>query len=340
MAGTFIITGAAGGLGLALAENIINRSEGFNCIFTVRNKAASNAKPLHALVDATKKEAEIRELDLSTLDAIRTFAEHINQKVASRQLPPIRALILNAAVVPINNQRLYTTIGNNENKLEMSFAVNHLANFLLAMLLLESMDRETGRIVLVSSHAHDPKGADMRKYDSEKLAWDLEEISQGKELPEPGDEGNDVMRRYGMSKLCQIIFMHALQRRLNTTPGLDKICVLAVNPGAMVHSNILTKMNPFMRYVAGPMALGVFTVMSYVKPDGIMRTVAKSAADVERAALAVNDPKLGKYPKDIYLDGARLVKPAEDSFNKERQRELWDVSFKLAGLKESDTALS
>lgn len=211
MAGTVIITGAAGGLGLALAEKTINHPEPLTKIFTIRDCSAANAQPLVSLVE-THEDAEIEELDLSDLDAVRKFALDINQRVASEQLPPIRALILNAAIIPFSNQRLYVSAESEEKKMEMMFAVNHLANFLLTLLLLESMDREQGRIVLVSSHAHDPKSPTMRKHSAEKLGWDLEEISRGRTLPDPGDEANDTMRRYGMSKFCQILFMYSINQ--------------------------------------------------------------------------------------------------------------------------------
>ncbi|KAL1641000.1 hypothetical protein SLS58_006442 [Diplodia intermedia] len=336
MTGTVVLTGAAGGLGSALAENIVSRQEPDACIFTVRNQSSANAQPLHALRDtAHGKTIEIHELDLATLDSVRAFAADINKRVASQQLPRISVLILNAAVIPAGNQRLYTNADGA--KIEMMFAVNHLANFLLTLLLLPSMDGEKGRVVLVSSHAHDLQSASLSKYRPEKLPWDLDEIARGEQTPEPGDEANDVMRRYGMSKLCQILFMHELQARIDATPHLNGVCMLAVNPGAMIHSNMLNKLdNPVMKYAVGPIAAGVFRAVQYFNPDGIMRTVERSAADVQKAAFSFDDPLLGSHPKGLYFDGAKIVKAAEDSFDETKQKELWDFSVKLAGLSEDD----
>src|SRR5947209_1674379 len=64
--------------------------------------------------------------------------------------PPLRALILNAAFQEATTQTL------TEDKRDMTFAVNYLANFLLVLLLLRSMDEEYGRIVFVSSWSHNP----------------------------------------------------------------------------------------------------------------------------------------------------------------------------------------
>ncbi|KAL1617805.1 D-lactate ferricytochrome c oxidoreductase [Diplodia seriata] len=335
MTGTVILTGAAGGLGFALAESIVTRPEANACIFTVRNQSSANAQPLHALPDtAPGKTIETHELDLATLDSVRAFAADINKRVASQTMPRIRALILNAAVIP-GKQRLYTNADGA--KVEMNFAVNYLANFLLTLLLLPSMDGENGRVVLVSSHAHDLQSATLSKHRPENLPWDLEDIARGVRTPEPGDEANDVMRRYGMSKCCQIMFMHQLQARIDATPRLNGVGVLAVNPGAMIHPNMLNKLDsPVMKYVVGPIAAGVFRAVQCFNPDGILRTVERSAADVQRAAFSLDDPLLGSQPKDLYLDGSKIVKPAADSFDETKQRELWDFSVKLVGLNEDD----
>lgn len=117
---------------------------------------------------------------------------------------------------------------------------------------------------------------------------------------------------------------------------MKAICVLVVNPGAMVHAGILSKMNSLMRYVVGPVAADVFRAVSRVNPDGIMRMVEKSTADIQRAASSLDDAQLGGHPKGLYIDGPRIVRPAESSFDKAKQRELWDFSMELVGLDEDD----
>lgn len=107
----------------------------------------------------------------------------------------------------------------------------------------------------------------------------------------------------------------------------------------MAHSNIFNKMNPFMRNVVGPITLGVFKFLNYLNPNGLIRTVERSAADVDRAAFGIVDPVLGKYPKGVYLDGAKRVEPAADSFDEDKQKELWDFGMKLVQVEERDTAL-
>lgn len=38
---------------------------------------------------------------------------------------------------------------------EMSWQVNHLSNFVLVLLLLQSMDKKNGRILIVGSWSHE-----------------------------------------------------------------------------------------------------------------------------------------------------------------------------------------
>jgi NAD(P)-dependent dehydrogenase (short-subunit alcohol dehydrogenase family) len=158
MPGTIIVTGAAGCLGLAVAETVLNRNESYNCLFTVRDKDAARAKPLHDLIasSSNNNEASTPEIDLSRLDSIRAFASNLNRKVSSGELPPIKALILNAAFFMEKGSLQFTQDDKDVKGFEMHFAVNYLANFLLTLLLLESMDKEHGRIVYVSSWKHDP----------------------------------------------------------------------------------------------------------------------------------------------------------------------------------------
>ncbi|KAH7041941.1 hypothetical protein B0J12DRAFT_216166 [Macrophomina phaseolina] len=206
MSGTIIVTGAAGGLGLAISEIVLQQSDAFACILTVRDEHAANARTVRERMNSSKgsRQAEVAELDLSSFESIRNFADHINSSVSSGKLPPIRALILNAAYIPVGPERKYAKTSIDGKQLEMCFAVNFLANAQLSLLLLKSLDKENGRIVYVSSMESDPKKS---RFSSEKLAWDLEDLAFPKQPPQPGDEANDAMRRYGVAKLCNIMFM-------------------------------------------------------------------------------------------------------------------------------------
>lgn len=209
MPGTIIVTGAAGGLGLAIAETVLTRPESFDCLFTVRNNDAPRAKQLHQLIASSvnNHKASTPEIDLGRLDSIRSFACDVNAKVSSGKLPPIKALILNAAFFMEKGSLQFTQDDKDVKGFEMHFAVNYLANFLLTLLLLESMDREHGRIVYVSSWKHDAALRVNQGHKPEKLKWDPEELAHPKGQVSAGDEAADAMRRYGSSKLSLVMFM-------------------------------------------------------------------------------------------------------------------------------------
>ena len=149
--GTILITGANGGLATAFIDQLIETNLPYLGVFTVRGNSAQSSAALRKLVSNAYFPHSILTLDLDDLASVRNFAKDINSKVSGQKLPKIRALILNAAIQTFKGVT-YTKDG-----IEMAFGVNYLANFLLILLLLESMDPEMGRIVIVSSFTHDPE---------------------------------------------------------------------------------------------------------------------------------------------------------------------------------------
>ena len=148
--GSIVITGANGGLGSALVSRIVNTSfgSGYYGIYTVRNP--STAKSVKTILSrAPMHEHDLLGLDLSSLASVRSAAAEINEKIARGTVPRIRALILNAGYQDSAEQ---TMSGDG---IDMSFQVNYLSHFLLTLLLLQSMDKEDGRILVVGSWSHE-----------------------------------------------------------------------------------------------------------------------------------------------------------------------------------------
>ena len=74
---------------------------------------------------------------------------------------------------------------------ESHFAINYLANFLLALLLLPSMDKEKGRIVFASSWTHDPAhpmNAFIKEEGHKTILTDPFDLANPKKADEKGDE--------------------------------------------------------------------------------------------------------------------------------------------------------
>lgn len=97
--GTIIVTGANGALGVAIVGHITKRPElasNYVGVYTVRKAAsATQLKKTLGRMPASHKHQAV-DMDLGSIANVRKAAEDINRQVAEGQLPPIRALILNA----------------------------------------------------------------------------------------------------------------------------------------------------------------------------------------------------------------------------------------------------
>jgi NAD(P)-dependent dehydrogenase (short-subunit alcohol dehydrogenase family) len=106
---------------------------------------------------------ETLSLDTSTLASVRPGAKVIHDCVAGGALPPICARILNAAI-HYNQGQTFTNDG-----LESNFGVDYLSNILLVLLLLQSMGKESGRIVIISHNHPDTRNSHIK--DSHKIIF-------------------------------------------------------------------------------------------------------------------------------------------------------------------------
>ena len=97
--GSVIVTGANGTLGAAIVRDIIHDEDlaaSYTGLYTARR--ALTASTLQAALNSSSfpHHEQVLDLELSSLARVKSFADRINEKVSNGQLPPIRALILNA----------------------------------------------------------------------------------------------------------------------------------------------------------------------------------------------------------------------------------------------------
>ncbi|KAI0534426.1 hypothetical protein GGR58DRAFT_516144 [Xylaria digitata] len=348
--GSILVTGANGGLGSAIVQHIIDSpslAKTYHGIYTVRNtdRGAATVSGVLRKAGSAGHAYDLVPLDLSSLASTRKAAEDINRRVADGSIPPIRALILNAA------WQEYTTHTMTDDGFDMTFQANHLSHFLLTLLLLKSMDKKNGRIVVLGSWSHDTSdprntvGGILQAYEDEK--WNLifkepidtEPLARGK-WSTPDDEpgsGNTGYRRYGASKLCEIMFMRELAKRIKTDLGLSSIGVAAVDPGAMP-TGLTRRTSSKILKVAGLIAGPLMTVLSKLSPNGHYRTPAQSANDVINAAF---DTKiLGERPDAVYMNGASVGDVGPEAKDAAKCERVWKDSIGFAQIKEGDTVLA
>jgi retinol dehydrogenase-14 len=210
---TVLVTGATNGIGLETAAElaragarviIVGRDAGRVATARATVKASSGAEPASYVCD------------FSSLKAVNRLADEV-----LRDVPRLDVLINNAGTV--FSKRTLTADG-----LEATFAVNHLAPFLLTQRLLPLLTASApSRIITVASGGHHAGTLDF-----DDLGY---------------ERGYQIMRAYRRSKLANVLFAAELARRLNGTGVTSN----SVHPGRVAtniwsHAPLWTR--PLIRF--------------------------------------------------------------------------------------------
>ncbi|MEN8162253.1 MAG: SDR family NAD(P)-dependent oxidoreductase, partial [Myxococcota bacterium] len=178
----FVLTGATAGIGQAAAEAFAAAGADLLLVARSRERAERTAERLREKRPGCN--VDIVLADLASQAQIRRVAEEI-----LAACPRIDVLFNNAGLVNLRRRET-------EDGIESTFAVNHLAYFLLTNLLVPRLRETPGaRIVLTASDAH-------------RMAGPLDFDDLGFE------RGFSGMRAYGRSKGANILYTRELARRL------------------------------------------------------------------------------------------------------------------------------
>ena len=189
-----VVTGATSGIGLVTAEALARR--GATLIVVGRNPERGAAIVRRIQQETGNSAVELMVADLSAQAQVRQLAREIRRRFAR-----LDVLVNNAGA--LFGQRQLSQDG-----IEMTFALNHLAYFLLTNLLLDCLKASTSaRIVNVSSEAH-------RRARLDFTDWQ-------------GQHRYSGWRAYARSKLANILFTYELARRLEGT----EVVANALHPG-------------------------------------------------------------------------------------------------------------
>ena len=172
-----VLTGATRGIGRAAAIALAKQGAELVVVGRERERVDAVAREVQAAGDGAPVHTHVA--DLALMASVRALAEELRDRHER-----IDVLANNAGALFAS--RKVTSEG-----LEQTFALNHLASFLLTNLLLDRLDG--GRVVTTASDAHTGGRLDLDDLQSEK--------------------SYAAMRVYGTSKLCNILFTRELAKR-------------------------------------------------------------------------------------------------------------------------------
>jgi retinol dehydrogenase-14 len=267
MAGkTVLVTGGAGGIGKATATGLALLGARVGVVGRDRGRAEAAAT---AIVQASGTGAvDVFIADMSAQSDVRRLADDV-----IRAYPRLDVLVNNVGGTWAG--RHVTADG-----LERTFAVNHLAPFLLTGLLLDLLTASApARVVTVSSGAQA-----MGRIDFDDLV---------------GERTYSSQRAYNQSKLANVMFTYELARRLTgsgvtaTTlhPGVVRTAFAAEDPSPLFKV-LLPLIRPFMKTPEQGASTSIYLASS-PEVEGVSgqyfanrkpRASSKASYDVDAAA--------------------------------------------------------
>ncbi len=291
-----IVTGANSGLGYFTALDLAR--SGASVTLAVRTLTKGEKAKAEMLALAPGADLTVMELDVSSLASVKKFAADW-QKANPGGLD---LLINNAGVMAIPRR---TTVDG----FEMQFGTNHLGHFALTGQLLSALAKRPGaRVVNVSSTAHRAGTMD----------WD--------DLM--GEKSYSPWRRYGQSKLANLLFTSELNARFEDA-GLA-IKAMAAHPGYAATN--LASVAPDMK---GTRAEGLERRLM----DWGARTIAQpaewGALPTLYAATVVDLPGNSFIGPDGFAAQTgypHVAKRNKKAHSVEDARRLWSVSEALTGV--------
>lgn len=253
---------------------------GATVIMVCRDRARGEEAQREIKMKSDNDAVDLLLADLSSQKSIRQLADTFRQHYTH-----LHVLINNAGAG-------FTQRRESVDGLEMTFAVNYLAPFLLTNLLLDVLKNSTpARIINVDSENH------------RFVRFDIHDLQLQHQY--------GFLRAYGRSKLALLLFTYELARRLQGTG----ITVNALEPGPTATN--------FGQKDAGPVARTLLRFISsrFGSPDKGAQTSLYLASSPEVEMIT------GKY----FVKGVPR-KSAARSYDELLQHQLWEESARLVKL--------
>jgi len=291
---TCLVTGANSGLGKAIAIRLAAR--GAHVIMACRSGIPEAGQDVRAASGSDK--VEMMQVDLSDFDSMTAFCDQLRDRNVT-----LDVAVFNAGVVPVTSRQ-------SKHGLELMFAVNFLAKFVLLNRLLHdgvipntvfghnSRAEDPPRVIFVSSETH-----------RSSIPIDFDTFG------EPVEYGvSDGVKYYGLSKLHLTTYFQELSRRLNPGANGDNpdVCVHALCPGA-VNSNMAREAPTWLKPILKPVM-----ALFFQSPEKASVPVDYLVASSEMGG------KTGEY-----MHMLRIKDPSEASMDPENGGLLWGKTEEL-----------
>jgi NAD(P)-dependent dehydrogenase (short-subunit alcohol dehydrogenase family) len=277
-----LVTGATSGIGLATAHELAAR--GAAVVLVGRTPAKASAAAAAVATHVRKAEVDWLAGDFSDQRQVRAVASEFQ-----RRHPRLDVLLNNAGAIV--RRHTLTTDG-----VELTFAVNHVASFMLTNLLLPVLLRSApSRVITVASAAH------------ERGRLDFDNLE--------GRRGYLPFRAYARSKLANVLFSYELARRLDGTGVTSN----AADPGL-----VRTKLGRGN----GP-ARDLAWHLTHLRHREVSRTPEEAA---EQLTFLATSPALAST-SGAYIAGGKPATSSATSHDRVAADRLWRISEELTGVR-------
>jgi NAD(P)-dependent dehydrogenase (short-subunit alcohol dehydrogenase family) len=322
-----VITGATSGLGFGCAKALLRSNPSWHVVLASHSeqRTAEAASQLQSETGSTL--ATTLELDLASLESVRTFVRQLGQHLDAGNVPPLHAVVCNAATQQVSGT-VYTDDG-----FEATFGVNHLGHFLLVNLLLSRI-QSPGRVLFIAgSGSEGPEGFWDRALSMAPPRTDFENLREIA-VPEDDTDADPAWigtQRYATSKLANVLTAYELDHRLSSASLSTAAAPITSNvfgPGLMPGTGLARDYSPVQRFLWN-------AVLPALRVLPSVRSPAESGRDLARL---VTDPELENTSGE-YFDGREITRSHPASYDEEMRRTLWEESAEFVELSENSSSL-
>lgn len=298
---TIVMTGGTSGFGVIAAERL-----------------ASSAST--RLIPGARRPAppgEALPLDLAELDSVRAFGSSVRARLGGSS---IDALILNGGVIRPD------AAGRTVDGFETTFAVNHLAHYLLLRLLMPAL-ADGAIVVLTTSGTHDPASraglALPRHADAELLAHPDRDPDLD---PRPKKAGEHA---YTASKLCAVLTAQSLSRHPDAQAR--QLAAVAYCPGQVFGTGLAKNLSLPLRIgwtMLGTPVVG-WPLRRFNRYLNSRDAAGKALADLATGAAR---PAGGRIYAALRRGRLTWPEPSQLAQRNDLAQALWQDSERLVGL--------